>query len=103
MGDFRIDYNPPEKVMTHENVKKVLDGKTVHLMMSDSTNSFQLGRDSSESDTFPFHANILNITMVQSLLPHFQAICGDFKMLLKLQNNQAVKLHYLDRSVLRNA
>ena len=41
MGDFRIDYSPPEKSMTHKNVEKVTEGKTVTLMMSDSTNSFQ--------------------------------------------------------------
>ncbi|KAB8031041.1 ribonuclease J [Fluviispira multicolorata] len=53
MGDFRIDYYPPEKSMTHENIKKVLNNKTVHLMMSDSTNSFQTGTDFSETEILP--------------------------------------------------
>lgn len=53
MGDFRIDYAPPEKSMTHENLKKVLAGKPVTLMMSDSTNSFQQGTDKSETAIGP--------------------------------------------------
>ncbi len=53
MGDFRIDYAPPEHSMTHENLEKVLAGKPVTLMMSDSTNSFQLGLDKSETQITP--------------------------------------------------
>ena len=53
MGDFRIDYTPPEHSMTHENLQKVLAGKPVTLMMSDSTNSFQLGTDKSETAITP--------------------------------------------------
>lgn len=50
MGDFRIDYKPPEHTMTHENITRVLKGKPVSLMMSDSTNVFNLGTDGSETD-----------------------------------------------------
>lgn len=53
MGDFRIDYSPPEKSMTHENIKKVRKDKPVTIMLSDSTNSFQSGTDKSETDVFP--------------------------------------------------
>jgi ribonuclease J len=53
MGDFRIDYAPPEKTTTHENLKKVLKNKSVTLMMSDSTNSFQKGTDKSETAITP--------------------------------------------------
>ncbi|MES2614015.1 MAG: ribonuclease J, partial [Bdellovibrionota bacterium] len=53
MGDFRIDYTPPEHSMTHENLQKVLKNKPVTLMMSDSTNSFSLGSDKSETDITP--------------------------------------------------
>ena len=53
MGDFRIDYAPPEHSMTHQNLEKVLKGKPVTLMMSDSTNSFSLGTDKSETAITP--------------------------------------------------
>lgn len=53
MGDFRIDYCPPEKTTTHENLQKVLLGKSVTLMLSDSTNAFSEGADKSESDITP--------------------------------------------------
>jgi len=60
MGDFRIDYSPPEKSMTHKNVEKVTEGKTVTLMMSDSTNSFQTGTDMSESEISPHMIDFLD-------------------------------------------
>lgn len=52
-GDFRIDFMPPEKTMTHENIKRVVGNKSVRIMLSDSTNSFQTGTDKSESDILP--------------------------------------------------
>ena len=49
-GDFRIDKNPPEGSLSHENMKRVIGQKKVRAMMSDSTNSFSKGTDLSEGD-----------------------------------------------------
>lgn len=58
-GDFRIDATPPEKIMTHESIKKVVGNKKVRVMLSDSTNSFQMGTDKSESDILPSLEDIM--------------------------------------------
>lgn len=103
MGDFRVDYNPPEKIMTHESLKKVLRDKTVHLMMSDSTNSFQVGRDASEIDTLPTLTKYFSEHKGAVIVATFSSNVWRFQNVIEAAKRSKRKIALLGRSMLRNA
>lgn len=103
MGDFRIDYNPPEKFMTHEALEKVLYQKTVHLMMSDSTNSFQVGRDSSESETLPTLLEHFKTHRGAVIVATFSSNVWRFQNVIEAAKKSGRKIALFGRSMLRNA
>jgi len=103
MGDFRIDYNPPEKITTHESIKKVLNNKPVHLMMSDSTNSFQIGRDASEVDTLPTLTKHFTEHKGAVIVVTFSSNVWRFQNVIEAAKKSGRKIALLGRSMLRNA
>jgi ribonuclease J len=81
-GDFRIDYDPPEKSSTHHNIAQAVGEKPVHLLMADSTNSFSVGTDKSENsltegfiDLFSKAEGIVVVTTFASNIWRFQTCC----------------------------
>ncbi len=103
MGDFRIDQNPPEKTMTHESLKKILTGKTVTLMMSDSTNSFQQGTDNSESDVLPSIANYLSTCKGAVIIATFASNVWRLQSIFRAAKSTKRKIVLFGRSMFRNS
>lgn len=102
MGDFRIDYNPPEKTMTHENVKKAIEGKTVTLMMSDSTNSFQTGTDMSESEISPHMIDFLEKEKGIVVIATFASNIWRLQSIFEAAYLTGRKIALLGKSLLKN-
>ncbi|WP_158998635.1 ribonuclease J [Pigmentibacter ruber] len=102
MGDFRIDKNPPEKTMTHENIKKVTEGKSVTLMMSDSTNSFQTGTDLSEADVSPQFIEYLEKENGVVLIATFASNIWRLQSILEAAYLTGRKVVFLGKSLLKN-
>jgi len=103
MGDFRIDYKPPEGYMTHESIERVIKNKTVHLMMSDSTNSFQLGSDASESDTLPSLLEHFKTHKGAIIVATFSSNIWRFQNVIEAAKQSGRKIALFGRSMLRNA
>ncbi len=102
MGDFRIDKNPPEKTMTHDNIKAVTEGKTVSLMMSDSTNSFQLGADLSEADVSPQLIEYLEKEKGVVLIATFASNIWRLQSILEAAFLTGRKVTFIGKSLLKN-
>ena len=102
MGDFRIDYFPPEKSMTHKNVEKVINGKTVTLMMSDSTNSFQTGTDMSESEITPHLIDFLEKENGIVIVATFASNIWRLQSIFEAAYLSERKIALLGKSLLKN-
>jgi ribonuclease J len=88
MGDFRIDETLPDVHSTTQSIKKVISGKPVHLMLSDSTNSFKEGHDSDEGEIMPelvksmaTHKGALVVTSFSSNIWRLQTVIKTAKKL----------------------
>ncbi|WP_338636126.1 ribonuclease J [Spirobacillus cienkowskii] len=102
MGDFRIDYHPPEKSSTHENLEKIIKNKKVTLMMSDSTNSFQTGQDLSESDITSSLVNYLTNEKGMIVLATFSSNIWRLQSIFDAAYLTGRKIVLFGRSLLRN-
>lgn len=102
MGDFRIDQTPPEKTMTHKNIEKVINNKTVHLMMSDSTNSFQVGTDLSEADVSLSMINYLENEKGIVVIGTFASNIWRLKSILEAASLTERKVVLFGKSLLKN-
>jgi len=102
-GDWRIDIDPPEGSMTHENIAKVIGKKRVQLLMSDSTNSFQVGTDISEGALTKSFEQLVRdagkgavvFTTFASNIWRYQSICE-----AAMANGR--KIAFLGRTMIRN-
>lgn len=103
MGDFRIDYNPPEKTMTHENVRRAVGSKTVALMMSDSTNSFQQGTDKSEMHVYYALETYLNQSAGAVVVATFASNIWRMQTIFDAALKADRKIVLFGRTMLRNA
>jgi ribonuclease J len=103
MGDFRIDYNPPEGTMTHHNVAKVLKNKPVHIMMSDSTNTFNEGTDNSESNTRHAIAQYFETEPGAVVVATFASNISRLDHVLQAARDKNRKVALLGRSMYRNS
>ncbi|APJ04920.1 ribonuclease J [Silvanigrella aquatica] len=102
MGDFRIDYSPPEKSMTHKNVEKAIGNKSVTLMMSDSTNSFQIGTDMSEADVSPHIIDYLEKEKGIVIIATFASNIWRLQSVLEAAYLTGRKIVLFGRSLLKN-
>ncbi len=102
MGDFRIDYSPPEMSMTHKNVEKAIKDKTVTLMMSDSTNSFQTGTDMSEADVSPNMIEYLEKEKGIVIIATFASNIWRLKSVFEAAYLTGRKIALFGRSLLKN-
>jgi ribonuclease J len=96
-GDFRIDYNPPEQSMTHENIKTVIGQKPVHIMMSDSTNSFSKGSDKSENDLVHSFEDLMRKDVTT-----FASNVWRYKSIVEAAQKCGKKVFFFGRSMLKN-
>ena len=102
-GDFRIDYHPPEKSTTHENIAKVLGKKDVKLMLSDSTNSFVKGTDLSENDLVDSFEKIIDEKTNGALVvATFASNIWRFDSIAKAAQERGKKVFLFGRSLHRN-
>lgn len=102
MGDFRIDYNPPEKSTTHENLQRVLQDKEVTLMMSDSTNSFNLGLDGSEGDIGPVLEDAFEACTDAVIVATFASNIWRLQTIFAAAKKTGRKVLLFGRTMLRN-
>lgn len=101
-GDFRIDSKPPEETMTHENIKRVTNQKKVHVMLSDSTNSFQSGTDKSESDIFPTLKDIMTKEKGAVVIGTFASSIWRIRNVIDAAKATNRKIILFGRTMLRN-
>jgi ribonuclease J len=101
-GDFRIDHKPPEGSRTHENIAQVVGRKKVQLMMSDSTNSFAVGTDKSESDLPAGFERIFADSQGAVVFTAFASNIWRYQSVVDAALAQGRRLYLLGRSMLRN-
>lgn len=101
-GDFRIDYNPPEKSMTHDNIRKAVANKTVHMMMADSTNSMVEGTDHSESELTPEFVKLMNETTGALVMASFASNIWRIQTVIDAAEQTGRKVFLLGRSLHKN-
>ena len=102
MGDFRIDETLPDLHSTPQSIRKVLSGKQVHLMMSDSTNSFKEGRDSNEGDILPEISKIMQEQKGAVIVTTFSSNIWRMKTILKAARKHNRTVFLFGRSMNKN-
>ncbi len=101
-GDFRLDYTSPEGITSVEAVKKALSGRPVHLLMADSTNSFQEGHDFDEVDVMPELEELMNATKGIVIVTTFSSNIWRVNSLIELARSVGRKVCLMGRSLERN-
>ena len=98
-GDFRIDSTLPNKEMTHISIKNVVRRKPVHLMLSDSTNSFKAGADDNEGDLFHNISRIMSRARGAIILSTFSSNVWRLQTTLLAAKKNSRKVFLLGRSM----
>jgi ribonuclease J len=98
-GDFRIDPTLPNKEMTHVSIKNVVKRKPVHLMLSDSTNSFKAGSDDNEGDLFHNISRIMSKSRGAVILSTFSSNVWRLQTTLAAAKKTSRKVFLLGRSM----
>ena len=101
-GDFRIDSNPPEGSKTHENLEKAVAGKPVRIMLSDSTNSFQVGTDKSENDLVAGFEQVMEETSGVVVIATFASNIWRYQSAFDAAQKYGRKIFFLGRSLKKN-
>lgn len=101
-GDYRIDVSPPEKSMTHENMANAIAGRPVKIMLSDSTNAFQVGTDLSEADLTQNFYDIFNSALGSVIVTTFSSNIWRMQTVIAAALKDGRKIAAVGRSLKRN-